>query len=176
MAFLSPMLVRNYLLKFRANDGFTLIELLVVIIIIGVLSAIALPSFLNQANKARESEAKIYIGSINRAQQAYYHENLSSFADSLDKLGIGVPAQTGHYQYQISSPKVATESEVKALPIPGQQINAYQGCVAIVVGPDSSLSIKSGGPTVIDPANPVNECSIAGTPATSGGGGAPVSP
>jgi type IV pilus assembly protein PilA len=176
MAFLSPMLVRNYLLKFRANDGFTLIELLVVIIIIGVLSAIALPSFLNQANKARESEAKIYIGSINRAQQAYYHENLSSFADSLDKLGIGVPAQTGHYQYQISSPKVATESEVKALPIPGQQINAYQGCVAIVV-------IKSGGPTVIDPANPVNECSIAGTPAsgggaptTSGGGGAPVSP
>jgi len=61
--------------RYYSQSGFTLIELLVVIIIIGILGAIALPSFLNQANRARGAEAKLFLGNWLRSQQVSYAEN-----------------------------------------------------------------------------------------------------
>jgi prepilin-type N-terminal cleavage/methylation domain-containing protein len=105
----------QHLLKNRDEKGFTLIELLVVIIIIGILAAIALPSFLNQANKAKQSEAKTYVGSVNRAQQAYYVEN-AKFGTNTTELGIGIPTATDNYTYQLTGGAV-TQASVSATPV-----------------------------------------------------------
>jgi type IV pilus assembly protein PilA len=99
---LKAKFIQHILKNKKQDEGFTLIELLVVIIIIGILSAIALPSFLNQANKAKESEAKTYVGSMNRQQQAEYLR-LSEFIkdDDFGKLGLGIAKETTNYTYNI---------------------------------------------------------------------------
>jgi type IV pilus assembly protein PilA len=69
-------------LRERAQDekGFTLIELLVVILIIGILAAIAIPSFLNQRQKGTDAEAKTQVTTASQAMETCATDNDGSYA------------------------------------------------------------------------------------------------
>jgi type IV pilus assembly protein PilA len=130
----------QHFLQNKEEKGFTLIELLVVIIIIGILAAIALPSFLNQANKAKQSEARTYVGSMNRSQQAYYLEKNSFITanDRFGELGLGVSTQTTNYAYKIvpgvnnSSSSVTNVAQTVAAGVVGKApFKAYLGGVSL---------------------------------------------
>jgi type IV pilus assembly protein PilA len=59
----------------EGEKGFTLIELLVVVLIIGVLSAIAIPIFLNQQKTAKDSAARTDLTSLKTAVVSYQVDN-----------------------------------------------------------------------------------------------------
>jgi type IV pilus assembly protein PilA len=70
--------------RVRAESGFTLIELLVVILIIGILAAIAIPSFLNQKGKANDAQAK----ELARTAQTTVEAIATDYGGSYEKVSL----------------------------------------------------------------------------------------
>lgn len=92
------------------NQGFTLIELLVVVIIIGVLATVALPSFTRQVGKARETDAKNYLGTIARSQQSYHFEK-RIFTNNINNLNISGINNSLYYNFP--NPSISDKNIVK---------------------------------------------------------------
>jgi serine/threonine protein kinase len=109
------------------------------VVIIGIIAAIALPSFLSKANKARESEARFYVGTANRAQQAYFLEK-SKFASSISELQIGIKPETENYLYNIVvlDPKKAVKFAATAKK---EGLKSYTGAVFTIEGQKEILTL-----------------------------------
>ncbi|MCC3406859.1 MAG: type IV pilin-like G/H family protein [Microcoleus sp. PH2017_10_PVI_O_A] len=79
--------------------------LVLLILLTPVIGVLVLSFFLcGNTNKAKQSEAKQYVGSMNRAQQAYYAEN-GVLGNSVAALGIGIKTETTNYKYSLRSTK-----------------------------------------------------------------------
>ncbi len=72
------------------NRAFTLIELLVVVLIIGILTAIAVPQYQKSVLKSRLSNLKILVSSVARAQEVYFLNN-NKYTINPAELDISLP-------------------------------------------------------------------------------------
>jgi type IV pilus assembly protein PilA len=156
----------QHLNKKRADKGFTLIELLVVIIIIGILAAIALPTFLNQTAKGKQAEAKQNVSAINRAQSTHRTQK-KDFADNFDKLGLGTLRgstanfSTTNYSYTIAPGQDSTTIVAQSL---DTSLKYYTGGTTRYINTESQSVMSSvvceadapGTGTPAAPSVPIN--------------------
>lgn len=85
-------------LRKRVQDekGFTLIELLVVILIIAILAAVAIPTFLNQRGKAYDSNAQTMVKNMQTAEETYSTNNNGTYTSNLSDLTAIDPSITSN--------------------------------------------------------------------------------
>jgi type IV pilus assembly protein PilA len=94
--------------RLASEEGFTLIELLVVIVIIGILLAIAVPSYLGFRDKAANSAAQSNLRAIVPSAEAWYADNGGTATD-ID----GAAATTGYQGMTVALLKSKLDSGIK---------------------------------------------------------------
>lgn len=85
----------------KKHQGFTLIELMITIAILGILAAIAYPSYTAQVQKSRRADAQVALQEIAQRQEAYFLHN-RSYAKDVAQLGYAATSTEGQYDLSIA--------------------------------------------------------------------------
>jgi type IV pilus assembly protein PilE len=131
------------------QQGFSLIELMIAVAIIGLLAAVAYPSYQDQVRKGNRAAAQAFMMEVSQAQQNHLMNN-RSYATSLTALGVSTPSDVSSYY------TVGTNLGVSAGPPPTftLQLDPISGTIQAV---DGSLCITNAGART-------RNCQTGGTP------------
>lgn len=103
--------------------GFTLIELMIVVVIVGILAAIAIPSYMNYVAKSQQSEARANLGAIFVSMMAYTApKELGGFEGAtLENIGFDTSG-LDHYTYSLMTPTSFSTFLARARGVDGRVI------------------------------------------------------
>ena len=143
--------LRNRIAQGSGEGGFTLIELLVVIIILGILLAVAVPSYIGFKSKAEKSAAQANTRAAVPAVEAFY-------ADNGTYVGLSNASTAATPGISYYDPASASKVTISASPAP----TATTYCVYSTTGGATFFKDSPAGAITQDPGPVLTDCN-AGT-------------
>jgi type IV pilus assembly protein PilE len=119
----------------RGISGFTLIELMIAVVVVGVLAAIAYPSYREQINKSRRTDAQTALLELSQFMERYYtvkgtYLQSDGSAPTLPFVESPKDSATKYYDLSFSSTPSSTSYTLRAVP-KGTQIGDTCGTLTI---------------------------------------------
>lgn len=126
--------------------GFTLIEVMIAVAIVGILAAVAFPSYMEHVRKGSRLEAQNLLLETAARQQRYFSNNNYQYAADMATLGLNANTDSNNYVVSVAQPTGAQSFTLTAT-AQGTQANDPCGNLTLT---HSQIRGVSGSASVSD--------------------------